>query len=232
MIDSPWKVVPVLKWPAALTPDRDRKRSPFSAGWSTSKGYGGESTLELLAKELRELDAENVRLQMAVTPEEIRLDGKPRANARPSHPGVILTFESKHGPLQYPCDTFDDWQANVRAIGLSLRALRAVDRYGVTRHGEQYVGSKALPPAGGSSVTMDTGEAALVLARAANPPSEDDDEWIHEEAERIQRYPAAWTSAMRVAVKKTHPDVGGDVADFHRVQEAGKVLGAHHGARR
>jgi hypothetical protein len=36
-------------------------------------------------------------------------------------------------------------EANVRAIALALEALRKVDRYGVTKRGEQYAGWKALP---------------------------------------------------------------------------------------
>src|SRR5579863_10251967 len=54
------------------------------------------------------------------------------AGAKLRTQGIILTFNSKHGPLSYPCDKYSNWQANLRAIALSLEALRAVDRYGVT----------------------------------------------------------------------------------------------------
>ena len=47
--------------------------------------------------------------------------------------------------MRFPCDTFTDWQANVRGIALALEALRAVDRYGVTQQAEQYRGWTALP---------------------------------------------------------------------------------------
>jgi hypothetical protein len=46
--------------------------------------------------------------------------------------------------MSFPCDTFDDWQDNLRAIAKSLEALRMVDRYGVTRNNEQYRGFTAL----------------------------------------------------------------------------------------
>lgn len=144
-----WKVVPIRQWPGPLT--ADRRRHPFRVSRQRSWGRGSEhgvdwsGTVDLLDRELFQLDAENVVLQMAVTDRDIRNDGWIRANARPEHPGVILTFDSMHGPLSYPCDTFEDWQANVRAIALALEALRKVDRYGVTKRGEQYTGWKAIP---------------------------------------------------------------------------------------
>ena len=68
----------------------------------------------------------------------------PRANASPKSPAVVIAFESKHGPLQYATDAFTHWQANVRAVALGLEALRRVERYGITKHGEQYTGWKQL----------------------------------------------------------------------------------------
>lgn len=92
-----------------------------------------------------------------MTRDEIRLDGRPRANARPRTPAVRISFESRHGSLTYATDRFDDWRDNLRAIALSLEALRAVDRYGVNKGGEQYLGFMALG-AGSSEV-----EAARAL---------------------------------------------------------------------
>ncbi len=85
-------------------------------------------------------------LQIDIREQALRLDGGLRANARPvDFPGVRISFESKHGPLTYATDTHEFWQHNVRGIALGLQALRAVDRYGVTKRGEQYTGWKALP---------------------------------------------------------------------------------------
>lgn len=91
-------------------------------------------------------------IQLALDETDIRLDGWPRGNATPRHHGVILAFESKHGPLKYATARYYPWQANLRAIALGLEALRAVDRYGVTKRGEQYAGWKALPAGDGPSV--------------------------------------------------------------------------------
>lgn len=48
-----------------------------------------------------------------------------------------------HGRLAYATDMFDSWQDNVRAIALSLEALRAVERWGVSK-GRQYTGFALL----------------------------------------------------------------------------------------
>lgn len=119
--------------------------SPFKATWS--------DTLEVLERELHQLQAKEIVLELDVTESEIRLDGMVRSNARVESPAVRLAFESKHGPLTYATDRFispsyrrtlTDWQHNVRAIALGLEALRRVDRYGVTKRGEQYAGWKAI----------------------------------------------------------------------------------------
>lgn len=183
--DTPWKVVPIRQWPGDLT--RSRKRSPFRTSWT--------ATVRLLERELRNLSAKNTVLQMPITDDEIRLDGRVRANARPTHPGVILTFDSRHGPLSYPCDRFGGWQDNVRAIALALEALRKVDRYGVTKRGEQYTGWKALPPAGGT-----TENRPEVIQRGRDLISEH--------------------GSVRNALFAAHPDRGGDPDDFHAVQVA------------
>ena len=130
---------PITLWPPEFS--RTRTSDQFSAGWL--------DTLDLLQRELGKLDAANVVIELALDESEIRLDGWPRANARPTHPGVIVSFDSRHGPLRYGTDAFPRWQSNVRAIALGLEALRKVDRYGIGRRGEQYVGWKALGTGGG-----------------------------------------------------------------------------------
>lgn len=78
---------PIEKWPGELTPDYLRKSSPFAAPLS--------STVSALRRELEHLNAQRPVLQVALRDNDIRLDGKPRANARPDHPGVILTYVRK-----------------------------------------------------------------------------------------------------------------------------------------
>jgi hypothetical protein len=145
---------PITTWPGVET--KTRVASNFSAQW--------RQTLKLLDTELRHLSSGRVSavLQIAMREQDFRIDGMPRANAKPAHPGVILSIDSKHGPLTYPCDKFTTWQDNLRAIALALEALRKVDRYGITASGEQYRGWRAIESAPASRFeTADDAELFL-----------------------------------------------------------------------
>ena len=150
------------------------RQSPFRADWST--------TVADLAGELRAVDATDVVLQIDVTEAELRLDGLPRASARPGSPGVVLSFRAMDvdgsPSLRYAVATYSTWQDNMRAIALGLRALRAVDRYGVTTSGEQYAGWRALPAPGvsverGRELIRAHGSIAAAL-RATHPDTRSD----------------------------------------------------------
>lgn len=132
-----------LSDPAAFSFVKDRRHAPFRAHWG--------STIDLLERELRMLAARHVVIEMALEEKDIRLDGKPRAQARAVHPGIIISFESKWGPLRYATDEFRTFQENVRAVALSMEALRKVDRYGVSKRGEQYRGWRQLESGGPSA---------------------------------------------------------------------------------
>lgn len=179
---------PIQQWPGELT--RSRRRSPFEATLG--------ATQALLGRELRALSAKTVVIQLAIGETDLRNDGLPRASARPEHPGVILSLESPYGPLSYPCDTFTDWQSNLRGIALALEALRKVDRYGVTKNGEQYRGWRQLE-GGAKSGPMTVAEARAFMAQHGD---------------------------YRTAARKLHPDAGGSVEEFQRLQEAVRVLEA------
>lgn len=179
---------PIEQWPGELT--RSRRRSPFEASLS--------ATQDLLTRELRALNARTVVIQLAIGEIDLRNDGLPRASARPEHPGVILSLDSPYGPLSYPCDTFTDWQSNLRAIALALEALRKVDRYGVTKNGEQYTGWRQIEG------RTPTGPMTVAEARAFMAQHGD----------------------YRTAARKLHPDTGGSAEEFQRLQEARRVLEA------
>lgn len=115
---------------------RTRSKSLFRAGWS--------DTLGTLNFELKKLGAEEVVIEVAMDEKDIRLDGWPRVSALARHPGVIISFDSRHGPLRYGTDAFPHWKENIRAIALGLEALRKVERYGIGSRGEQYSGWLAI----------------------------------------------------------------------------------------
>lgn len=124
-----------LTWTGPVTTDR-ASSSRFRAPW--------DDTLKLLQFEATMLGATYLILQVDADPADIRRDGMLRARARVAFPGVKIAIGSAYGPLEYATDAYEDWRANVRAIALSLVALRAVDRHGVSRRGEQYRGWTAL----------------------------------------------------------------------------------------
>lgn len=190
------QVRPIDQWPRPFT--KNRQRSKFSSS------YG--STMQLLDRELKHLGARGVCLLMALRTEDIRLDGRPRSGARPEHPGIILCFEDKSGPKRFPCDKFDNWQDNLRAIALSLESLRTVDRYGVTTHGEQYRGWAALPSPKGQ---MGRNEAIELIRQLTGA--------------EFNGTPSA--TLISLAERRTHPDMaGGNAETFKKVQEARRVL--------
>jgi hypothetical protein len=201
---------PIQQWPGDLT--RSRRRSPFEASLS--------ATQDLLGRELKALQAKTVVIQLAIGETDLRLDGLPRAQARPEHPGVILSLESPYGPLSYPCDTFTDWQSNLRAVALALEALRKVDRYGVTKNGEQYRGWRQLSAS--ADVFTSKGDAAYFIARAARPEQPDEDlrQWYW----RLISEPKTLAKTYRLAAHKLHPDTGGQSDDFLRLQQAKAIL--------
>ncbi len=205
-------------WPGRPTAERDRQFSRFSATWS--------DTVELLRREVAMLDADQVVVQLALKPGQLRkIDDWVRADATPAHPGAIVSFDSRHGPLRYATDLFTGngnyghlpgWQANIRAIALGLEALRRVDRYGISRSGEQYRGWNELgagTPMPAAQMTRADAIEILGMATAmlgARDALRDGTLDPHE----------AW----RAAAKFFHPDAGGDPDMFRRLTEARDLL--------
>lgn len=191
---------PIEAWPGELTFAYDRVASPFSAPWS--------DTLDKLDRELRHLgrygrNAESV-LQIAMREQDFRLDGMPRATAKPVHPGVILAVESTKGSLSFPCDKFTRWQDNLRAITLGLEGLRRLDRYGITPGDQQYTGWRQIES--GAASAPEPADTLLQFGQYRGPDE-------------------SWRDVYRRAIKATHPDRGGRREDFERVQAAGRALG-------
>lgn len=149
MSDYPYTIRPIDRWPG------ERTKYPTFSPWRA----GIKQTLETLRRELRQLDAKNVVLQIDVRERDIRIDGGLRADARPQSAAIILSFDSKHGPLQYAMDRWRGWEDNLRSVAMTL-ALRAVDRYGVASSAQQYRGWAALPPPA-DHMTRDEARALL-----------------------------------------------------------------------
>jgi hypothetical protein len=212
---SPFEIVtePIDRWPDANT--RPRTSPAFKASYA--------DTLEVLRRELDFLSTKGRAVVQVVTRNgatDLRRDGMLRAQAKIEHPGVRLSFTCKHGDLTYATDQFEPnwsgampgWQANLRAIALGLQALRTVDRYGITKSGEQYTGWLAIESGMGPEFgTADAMNAARATLLRYTPATKHGDT-------QAQIY--RWARAG------SHPDRWqGDQSHWDAVTAAGKLLG-------
>ena len=200
-----YEIRPLVAWTDPETKNR-RSSSRFRASW--------QDTLDFLSAEIEKVGGKDpVVIQLDVTEGDIRLDGMLRANAKVGHPGVVVSFESRFGPLRYATDAYEkdwsrgmpSWQANLRAIALTLEALRAIDRWGVSKRGEQYTGWKALPAGGSRPFT--SADDALRWMRGFGGPAD-----------------LAVRDLYRHLAKLLHPDAGGDRAEWDRLDQARSLL--------
>ncbi|GAA1401868.1 hypothetical protein GCM10009613_60920 [Pseudonocardia kongjuensis] len=198
-----------------MTPER-RSSGTFRAGWS--------ATLDLLLKEIEHLDPVGaVALRVDAPPDDIRLDGMLRARARVDFPGVVVSFTSaSKGPLSFSTDMYEQryyndlpgWQANVRAIALSLEALRAVDRHGATSRGEQYVGWRQIESG----------------PRPAPGPFDSPDEalrWMRDQAHAdigLRARDLFGEALFRTLARRMHPDMQGEQSAWARLDAARLML--------
>ena len=178
MIDA--RFVPCEAWPGEKT--KSRKKAPFGVTYARM--------LDDLEREMRYLGAKDIVIQAYYRREDIRNDGWPRSSApKPSDPGVVLGFVKRNGEeISFPCDTYMTYESNLRAITLTLTALRAIDRYGVTQKGEQYKGWAKLPAAA-ERMSVAEAHAYIMIHTGVVVDSKD----------KLQE-------AYRSAAKKLHPD--------------------------
>jgi hypothetical protein len=204
---------PLTRWPSELRTAGQRCASPFSAPWS--------DTREQLAREARLIGGRELVIQLAISEVDIRRDGWPYAAARPNHPGItVVVADSDYGRLSWATDRYASWQANTRAVALSMEALRSADRHGVIQ-GRQYAGFRELP-ADGQRQPMGVQTAALLIARTAG--------WRGPDIpSSIIHNPDVREKAYREAAKRAHPDSGGDTDAFRGLKQAKDVLDEHGG---
>jgi hypothetical protein len=206
MAEPTYEFRPIGVWADPLTPADARRPSPFKVSY--------EQTLNLLFRETELLGATHLVLQVDLQPSQIRSDGLPKAAARyGKNPGVIVSFDSRHGPLRYATDTYTDWRANLRAITLALEALRAVDRYGVSKRGEQYRGWTAITAGGAARSLFTTRDEAQTWMRKSAAEC-GIDTWD------------SWGALYKALAKRMHPDVSeGSTELWERLDAAGAYLG-------
>lgn len=187
------------------------KASTFRAKW--------EQTLDLLEAELGALKATDVVIEVDAPAEQFRNDGSIKRTIQPRSPHIRVSFDCKHGHLSYTCSTFSGYEANLRAVALTLEQLRACDRYGAVKGGEQYKGWAALPQTPGQMAAPDAMPFREVVVELAGFAKGFDSTW-QVRAENLTIGPAHALDRDKLvadAIKVAHPDRGGTAAKIERV---------------
>jgi len=185
MTDTMHEAFP-LQWPIGWPRTERRQRAAFS----TTLGRARDE----LRHELRLLGARNIVIS---TNAPLRKDGDFYASAtRIDDPAVAVYFTLGGEQRCIPCDKWDRLQDNIRALTLTIGALRGLDRWGAKEMvNAAFMGFQALPA---------SSEAGWWVTLGVDRSADTDD----------------IKAAYRRRVIETHPDKGGDAAEFQRVQDA------------
>jgi len=189
-----------IDWPTGWTrtPPGDRQRD---SKYSTS-----------LSKAFRDLETELDRIgvdsyRYSFDAQQRKTDQRPYTRANPDDPGFVLRWKMDGAEYAVACDHYTSLRGNVRTIGLYLQEKRRMENRPVET-GESEFANARLPPADEDTDAVVAGEppahTILGVDRDASP-------------EKIR-------AAYRERVKETHPDQGGDEAEYQRVQEAREEL--------
>lgn len=186
-----------LTWPAGQL-----RTAPLRRREGNFKYTFGQARDHLLA-ELRRLGAANVVVSTDVP---LRRDGLPYADGDPKDPGIAVYFDRPDGrgkmrPFVVACDTYTRLCANARAVGVTVEALRTIERHGSTDMMEQAF----------------TGFAALPAPRAAEAS------WWETLQVAPEASPAQIEEAHQRLALQHHPDRGGDTETMARVNRARDV---------
>lgn len=179
-----------IYWPDGQprVPESRRRHAVFKAGFAQARD-------ELIA-ELGRMGAKEIVVSTNVP---LRRDGLPYVDAgEPKDPAVAVYFWHGKRQLVIACDSYQKVKWNMRACGLTVEALRSIQRHGATELLERaFVGFAALPARGGTErpwrEVLGVGPiAGQVEAKAA----------------------------YRELARKHHPDAGGDPVEMARVNQA------------
>lgn len=175
---------------------------------------------ELLRGELKKIRATNVVVEAGYRPDQVRADGWPYSNAVPIHEQIRLSFTKDGEPVSFFQGTFAGSIAcvayNAWLIGMTLQALRAVDRYGCTQTGQQYKGWAQLPPGRDSIAAAEwpTVEVAVRFLMLTG--------WNFDLPGSVNAFFSGepFKELYRDAARTAHPDAGGSVELMARVNRA------------
>lgn len=187
-----------LSWPPGRprTPPAQRRNAKFDR----SRSFG--ATLSGMLSELERFGAMNVVLSTNLKP---RFEGMPRG-AEPTDPGVAVYFAREQRTYCIATDVYARVDENLRAIALTVEAMRAIERHGAGQMVEAALtGFRALPASASSMepywwqvlnvdvlCPLETAQAAYrQLAAQTHPDKQGGDR------ERFERVQAAWEQAQK-----------------------------------
>ncbi|MCB9135138.1 MAG: J domain-containing protein [Anaerolineales bacterium] len=175
-----------LQWPLGWPRTKYPKRARFDTSFASAR--------DGLLDELRRLGARNVIISTNL---ELRLDGLPKAARRqPVDCGAAVYFVLAGQQQCIPCDRWNRIEDNLRAISLTVEALRGLERWGA----------------------KETVSAAFRGFHALPAPSPET--WW----DILELHPQATENEIRTAFRRlarlTHPDAGGDPDEFIKLQNA------------
>lgn len=188
---------PLPRWPY---PEQEHRPPQFKASYS--------DTLDLLEREIGHLNGSEVIIGLVTDSDSIRLDGRPRADMRARHPGVEVSFEVPSGQrLVFHSDVHNQttrWVGGGPSREPWKDNLRAIA-----------LGLEALRAVSRYGITTGLGEQyAGFLRLETSQASPERGRQLVEEA-----------GSMREALKRHHPDHGGDPRRFADVQAYRQLSG-------
>lgn len=181
-----------LQWPVGRQRSSERYASDFRQ--RNRSAHTVEQGVSFVLHELDLMRADDVVISSNI---QLRADGLPRSGQpQPGDPGVAVYFSFDERPVCIACDQWGKVQDNIWAVGLTLEAMRGIDRWGAAKLEATFTGYAALPPG----------------------PAEE--HWADVLGISVKASVDQIRDAYRTKVKVAHPDAGGDHAAFIRVQGA------------
>jgi len=127
-----------LRWPVGWTRTHrdDRRASIYQVSFARAR--------DEVLRSVRLLGGVDVVISSDIA---LRRDGLPYANqGEPTDPGIAVYWTQHNQPRVMACDCWRTVRDNLRAVGLTIDALRAIDRSGATQLLERaFTGFAALP---------------------------------------------------------------------------------------
>lgn len=153
------------------------------------------SEVKGLKEELGRMNARNIIISTNIP---LKNDGNPYSTyQRPSDVGVAVYFTKDNKAMALCCDKWNTVEANLKALSMSVDAMRGLDRWGVSEiMNRAFMGFKALPEKAASFPWWDV----LGVSRTATRKDVE--------------------AAYKKKVKSHHPDNGGDPNKWEELREA------------